>query len=258
MKPANIAAVGISAVLTLFTAAVIACNITTAKPKEIPPATPGKGFAVLELFTSEGCSSCPPADALLAQIQQVTDTLPVYVLAYHVDYWRRQGWKDIFSSPQNEERQYHYSQQLGEQVYTPQLIINGKTSIVGSDAPNIQQALQNELNSASANTLQISGTQQNNRLQFQYQLTGNTRNMQLLIAVVQKHGVSQVTRGENAGHTLSHVAIVRQFQTWDIKGNSGSGQVQLAQSFQQQDNNLVGFLQNIETGEITAAANITL
>lgn len=254
MKSASIAAISISIAFSLFTINVTSCNAATGEPSA--SATQGKGFAVLELFTSEGCSSCPPADALLARIQQQTDTLPVYVLAYHVDYWRRQGWQDTFSTPRNEERQYLYSQQLTGQVYTPQLIINGKASCVGSDEQAVQQGINDALHTAATHLLAVSASVQNGKLNFQYQITGTTASQQLLIAVVQKHAASQVKRGENAGRTLSHVAIVRDFETFAVRNNTGSGHLTLPAAFELQDGNLVGFLQNTETGEITAATTI--
>src|SRR5580704_5223589 len=79
-----------------------------------------KGFAVVELFTSEGCSSCPPADELVAKIEKESKDKPVYILAYHVDYWNRLGWKDVFSSAEYSKRQNEYAGYLHlQQIYTP-------------------------------------------------------------------------------------------------------------------------------------------
>src|ERR1700743_69163 len=90
-----------------------------------------KGIAVIELFTSEGCSSCPPADELVAKIQKENKDKPVYILAYHVDYWDRLGWKDSFSNADFTKRQNSYAKVLRLQsVYTPQIIVNGKTEFV--------------------------------------------------------------------------------------------------------------------------------
>lgn len=93
----------------------------------------GEGFAVVELFTSEGCSSCPPADELLADIQKETKGKNVFLLAFHVDYWDRLGWKDRFSKEQNTDRQRQYKQWLGLNVmYTPQFVINGSSEFAGN------------------------------------------------------------------------------------------------------------------------------
>jgi len=92
------------------------------------------GFALVELFTSEGCSSCPPAEELAAEIQKESADRPVYVLAYHVDYWDHQGWKDRYSDPAYSQRQKDYSSWLGtSDIYTPQVVVNGRKQLVGSD-----------------------------------------------------------------------------------------------------------------------------
>src|ERR1700761_8258700 len=101
-----------------------------------------KGFAVIELFTSEGCSSCPPADALVARVQKESNGKPVYILAFHVDYWNRLGWKDVFSSAEYSERQSEYAKYLKlESVYTPQVIVNGKKEFVGSEESTLQNSV---------------------------------------------------------------------------------------------------------------------
>src|ERR1700749_1590133 len=85
-----------------------------------------RSFAVVELFTSEGCSSCPPADELVAKIQKEDNGKPVYILAFHVDYWNRLGWKDVFSSADYSARQQQYARWLkSSEGYTPQAIVNG-------------------------------------------------------------------------------------------------------------------------------------
>src|ERR1700755_2161390 len=102
----------------------------------------GDGVAVGELFTSEGCSSCPPADALVAAVQKEEKDQPVYILAFHVDYWDRLGWKDAFSSADYTARQKQYAQWLKlPQYYTPQAVINGTTECVGSEEANLRNAI---------------------------------------------------------------------------------------------------------------------
>ena len=124
----------ISAICTfvaLFSALLISVNKSTASKRKPVNFNNDKGFAVLELFTSEGCSSCPPADELIERIQKEAGDKSVYILAYHVDYWNRLGWKDAFSQPEFSKRQYWYHQLFTSQVYTPQLIINGQNEFVG-------------------------------------------------------------------------------------------------------------------------------
>ena len=93
--------------LALGILGLLACITIDSRPM-IEKSVSGDGFVVLELFTSEGCSSCPKADELLARLRKEAGNKPVYILAYHIDYWDHQGWRDIFSSPEHTKRQYSY------------------------------------------------------------------------------------------------------------------------------------------------------
>src|SRR5271154_2289788 len=98
-----------------------------------------KQSVVLELFTSQGCSSCPPADALLKKLSaENSQLLP---LSFHVDYWNYLGWKDPYSSPANTDRQRGYASALDGQVYTPELVVNGAVGVVGSDEGSVRNAI---------------------------------------------------------------------------------------------------------------------
>ena len=220
--------------------------------------TGDKGFAVVELFTSEGCSSCPPADQLVAKIQKEDADKPVYVLAFHVDYWNRLGWKDMFSSPDYSRRQEDYAAYLHLQsVYTPQAVVNGKTELVGSEESTLRKAIQSNLAKAPAAMLTINATTPNgNKTSITYSTEGTDKNTVLLIALVQKNAQTKVERGENQGRTLSHVQIVRKLQKIDLSGSSGSVNVSLPNGFDGASWEIIGILQNTSTGEITAAARI--
>src|SRR2546430_9680821 len=105
----------------------------------IAPLHAGERPIVVELFTSEGCSSCPPADALLAELAGRPDVL---ALSFHVDYWDRLGWKDPFSSPDATRRQHGYAEPFGISTgYTPQMVVDGRWQAVGSDRSEVEQAL---------------------------------------------------------------------------------------------------------------------
>jgi len=220
----------------------------------------GKGFAVLELFTSEGCSSCPPADELIAEIQKESEGKPVYVLAYHVDYWNSKDWKDIFSSPEYSQRQVQYGSWLSSpQIYTPQLVINGIAQYVGSDESNIRSAVQKQLAAGSVSMLTLQAHQADKDLVIQYQIVNMVKGSRLLIAVVQKAAQSKVLGGENAGHTLSHVQIVRELKDEAIlPSGSGSVKVALPKGFNVQGWEVIGLVQDQGTGQIFGAAKADL
>src|SRR6187402_1594915 len=115
----------------MFPESEIAGSFKTEKAKLAT--TTNNGFAVVELYTSEGCSSCPPADELVSKIQKESNGQPVYILAFHVDYWNRLGWKDVFGDAAYSKRQNDYAQYLKlPSVYTPQIVVNGKKEFVGS------------------------------------------------------------------------------------------------------------------------------
>src|SRR2546422_6006607 len=118
------------------------------------PGTGPRNVVVVELFTSEGCSSCPPADDVLSQLahRQPVPGVEVLALGEHVDYWDRLGWRDLFSSPAFSARQSTYDARVfhANQVYTPQLVIDGRLERVGSNAPAVQRAIQQAATSPKA------------------------------------------------------------------------------------------------------------
>lgn len=215
-----------------------------------------KGIAVLELFTSEGCSSCPPADELMGKIQNENKDGQVYVLSYHVDYWDRQGWKDIFSNPEYTKRQYDYAKWLGkEPVYTPQVVVNGKKDYIGSDEFTIRNAISSALSKPATAELTLAITPVNNKLNVNYTVNGISKNSRLLLAVVQKSAKSNVKRGENANRVLSHYQIVKQLHSIVLKNNgSGTATIAVPKEFTAKDFEIIGFVQDVNSGAILGAA----
>ena len=216
------------------------------------------GFALVELYTSEGCSSCPPADKLLAKIQQEYKDKEVYVLAYHVDYWDRLGWKDVFSNPAYSARQRAYSAYLNvDGVYTPQAIVNGKTEFVGSDDAKMHTAITQSLAKASTTALDFSNIKvDHNKATVEYRVSGSIQINNLLLAVIQKHAITKVQNGENKGRALPHINIVHQLQSINLKSNSGNAGIDLPAGFNAKDWGIVGFIQNTRNGEILAAQKV--
>ena len=168
-------------------------------------------FAVLELFTSEGCSSCPPADRLLPEL--ATENTNVIPLSFHVDYWNHLGWTDPFSHAEFSDRQRKYANQFHlESIYTPQLIINGEFETVGSNRSTAEADIKNVLKEKAAVEIKIEEVKkENNRLSASCTLTGNMDQTYVMTALVQKHAEMKVKAGENSGAKLSHTNVVRSF-----------------------------------------------
>lgn len=172
---------------------------------------------VVELFTSQGCSSCPAADKNLADLIEKAEAKGQLIigLSFHVDYWNYIGWKDPYSKSDFTERQRKYASHLNsESVYTPQMIVNGEKEFVGSDKSSattqITKALQNKmLFNISINEIK----QTNGKILVSYSLDKNPTEEVINIAVVEKNTSNEVTSGENSGRILAHRNVVRAFAT---------------------------------------------
>jgi hypothetical protein len=173
---------------------------------------------VVELFTSEGCSSCPPADSLLARLadQQPVGNAEIIALEEHVDYWNDLGWMDPFSSREWTTRQNVYAGPLGNgNPYTPQMVIDGKTEVVGSDAGKARQLIQQAAGEEKAPVmLTQSSAAKSGAAEFSVKVgllprstKGDTAEVWLAVTETALH--SAVSRGENAGEDLHHAAVVR-------------------------------------------------
>src|SRR6516165_7284240 len=174
----------------------------------IGPARAVERPIVVELFTSEGCSSCPPADALLAELATRPDLL---ALSFHVDYWDRLGWKDPFSSAAATRRQHRYAELLGlATVYTPQIVVDGKRQAVGSDRAEVERAL------ASArgrrDQVPVALALDHGRAQIKLGPGGDGAAASVLLVGFDRRHVTAVARGENSGRTLAHVDVVRSIE----------------------------------------------
>jgi hypothetical protein len=254
MKRAKIFTIAAFLIVAAFTTSAFINSASPAKSK-----SDSKGFAVIELYTSEGCSSCPPADELVAKIQQENTGKPVYILAYHVDYWNRLGWKDQFSSADFSKRQNDYANFLNiNSVYTPQIVVNGRTEFVGSEEATLRNAIKASLQKTPSAQLTLNTANiDQNHIDLKYTTEGTEKNTVLQIAILQKSAQTKVLRGENGGRTLSHVQIVSKLQEATLKGNSGTTKVSLPHGFDTKNWEITGFLQNTATGVITAAARVS-
>jgi len=215
-----------------------------------------RGFALVELYTSEGCSSCPPADAVIAKIEKESADKPIYILAYHVDYWNHLGWKDQFSSADFSKRQKDYARFLKtDGIYTPQIVVNGKTEFVGSEEGKLRNAISTSLQNAIAIKISLEAAPVSPKeVILKYTVANTDKNAVLQVAVVEKSATSKVAAGENNGRTLGHVQIVRKLQQINLKGSSGSLNISLPEGFNRKDWEIIGFLQNESNGSVTGAA----
>ena len=177
----------------------------------------GRTPVLVELFTSEGCSSCPPADQLLQKLdQQPIAGEEMIVLSEHVDYWNHEGWKDPYSARFYSDRQGVYARRLGlSDVYTPQMIVDGSNQFVGSDAALAQKAFA-KASSDPKIGLRLSSLSigSNNVLLAHLETDAllpsfGMRDADVYVGVVLNRAESQVAKGENAGRKLSHTAVVK-------------------------------------------------
>jgi hypothetical protein len=221
---------------------------------------PAKGFAVVELFTSEGCSSCPPADQLVARIQQEDRDQPVYILAFHVDYWDRLGWKDAFSDSRYTQRQNRYASWLNLQsIYTPQIVVNGRKEFVGSQESTLRSAIHSGLDQTPGTQLTLSGISVDQGIvHYHYDVKNAAAKSTLIVALVQRSATTDVKAGENSGHTLSHVQIVRNISGTEVgTGAKGPADLALPQGATGGEE-LIAFVQNDDDGQIVAATSSAL
>jgi hypothetical protein len=187
---------------------------------------------LVELFTSEGCSSCPPADALLAKLDrnQPINGAEIIVLGEHVDYWDNQGWHDRFSSHQYTDRQSQYSfhMHLENGVYTPQMIVDGTDQFVGNDSSHAQRAIEHAAQSPKFNLSLSQPTVDGRKVSASISMTtpATTRpQADLYAALVDPAASTEVRGGENGGHKLQHVGVVRTLQRVGSLKELGSGAV---------------------------------
>ena len=197
---------------------------------------PGASPVLVELFTSEGCSSCPPADALLQQMDtaQPIPGAQLIVLSEHVDYWNHDGWKDPYSSSSVTERQSGYVRALGlNTAYTPQMIVDGASELKVNATEQLIRTLQKAAAapkiSVRINSLTIE-PKSPALLRARIEVDGGAEkhNADIYVVVALDHAESQVLRGENTGRHLAHVAVVQEF----IKIGKLKKQESFSQDFQ--------------------------
>jgi hypothetical protein len=176
-----------------------------------PPAAAGPGdisrpIGVVELFTSQGCNSCPPADELLGELASRGD---VVALAYHVDYWDYLGWRDTMGSPENTARQREYAQSLGiNSVYTPQAVVNGRHNINGADGEAVMRALR-----GGDLPVEVTVRREGDSVAIETgEAAGPVREAHIMIVYFDPPKQVRIGRGENGGRTITYWNAVTGFQ----------------------------------------------
>lgn len=227
-------------------------------------AEPARGFAVVELFTSEGCSSCPPADKVFAELaQRGRQGEPIYCLGFHVDYWDKLGWKDEFADNAFTQRQLGYMHKLKvDDVYTPQTIVNGIQQFVGSRKAEVDAAVRDALQTPAQARLTLTSelSSDGKRLTLKYAARGDTKPLFLNLAVTQESAENAVKAGENKDRTLQHAAVVRRFKVVHEEDElpHGSWSVELPEDLDPATATCLGYLQNRSTFRIVAAKAVRL
>jgi hypothetical protein len=241
-RPAWMAVV---AVMALRAGAVGAADIT-----RVP--------VLVELFTSEGCSSCPPADAALSRLlrDQSVAGVRIIALSEHVDYWDDLGWRDPFSSPSFTQRQEAYARRLPSgNVYTPQLVVGGAFHLVGSKEDAARAAIVAAATEPGGEVAASKVPDAGAVLLVTARWPAGIH-AEVLVALVQDHAISRVERGENAGRTLEHVAIARAVYPVGSGAGSFSGLVKLPGA--EEADRAVVFVQERNGGRIHGVTSVEL
>jgi hypothetical protein len=249
--------------------AVLALALALVAPR--PAATSSNPVPVLvELFTSEGCSSCPPADALLrtlAETQPVAGA-EIIALGLHVDYWDQLGWKDRFSSAALTNRQQQYGRTFHiESIYTPQMIVDGREEFVGSDGSRARLAIGRAVSAPHAVlaiAVELTGTDRVAVMVNTRDLPGVTRGdrAEILVAVTEDQLQSDVRSGENRGRLLMHTALVRELRM--IGGTPAQSEpparteLTIAPDWQRDHVRVVAFVQERVSRRVLGAAVVPL
>jgi hypothetical protein len=172
-----------------------------------------RSVVIVELFTSEGCSDCPPADALLRQInlKQTGAGQLIVGISEHVTYWNNLGWKDPFSAAEFTERQDVYASRLSpEGPYTPQMVVNGREQFVGGDGNSLLKALGDEARRTHLELNILSTTPSSSGLNVTFSIEGEmSRPLDIMAVLTDDADQSNVLRGENGGRLLQHVSVAR-------------------------------------------------
>lgn len=195
---------------------LILTTLYTGTPNETKTIS-NSSFVVMQLFTSQGCSSCPAADNLAERIKKEYANENVFMLSYHVTYWDRLGWKDPYGKRAYTEMQYAYADKFNERnVYTPQIVVNGKEHFIGSDEYILRKKVKQYLKKTTKNPLQLSLTNAEGKLDISYKVDGDLKGKKIVFALVIDKKMTAVKKGENARRNLLNSNIVIDQSTYSL------------------------------------------
>jgi hypothetical protein len=241
-------------------ALTLACGLVLLQTSALADEPPvAEGPVVVELFTSQGCSSCPPADQVLAKIAAWSEKheLPVYCLSYHVDYWNSLGWADPYSSGEFSQRQRSYAAAFdSRRIYTPQMIVGGASEFFGSSGKKAEAAIQAALATKATHSVTLNTAMSDDKrsADIEYVVEGDVSGVVLNIALVQNEASNKVPRGENAGESLAHVQVVRALQSVSLDEASGKRTFEVPKSLEADAASVVAYVQDSESMHISGAA----
>src|SRR6188474_968428 len=244
--------------IIIFSVSLLTISFSTARLKN-KMAKEQDGFALIELFTSEGCSSCPAADEVLEEIQKKYSDKNVLVVGYHVDYWDKLGWKDVFSDASFTQRQEYYSNIFRlNNIYTPQAVVNGKKEFLGSDKSKLISSIEEQLNERPAVSIKLNVVQNTEgKIDVHYSAEGvDAKKEQAILVLVQKMATDEIKKGENKGRTLHHINIVRNIFYLPLKERTTS--FTLPAGLQKEDVFVAGFIQDKKSGKIKAVQSASI
>lgn len=217
-------------------------------------------IAIVELFTSQGCSSCPSADKLLKEAVNSNNRQgEIYGLSFHVSYWNRLGWKDPYSSEQFTDRQRWYAakKRLGR-IYTPQMIVDGQDEFVGSQKSKLVESLKSSFDSNKKTVVDLTKVEKNEgELTVTYVSKNNPSDHVINIAVVQKVASNYVPRGENGHKTLVHSNVVRTFRSVPLQSR-GQVNLKLPKLNADSEYEVIAYTQDPNTLEIKSVGKTVL
>jgi hypothetical protein len=219
---------------------------------------------VVELFTSEGCSSCPPADALLTRLARNNPDLEIIPLSEHVDYWDHLGWKDPYSSALFSARQQDYGRTFRlESVFTPQMVVNGEAQFLGSDRMRAEQEIRRAAQAPRAHAELLRLAPDTVRIKVDTVPPG-VKSVDMFLAITDSFVQSDVPAGENAGRRLSHTGVVRSLSsaghldTRKAAAFAADARISVNPQWHSTNPRVVLFVQDRSTRKIVGAATLRL